>query len=60
MNIKEAPGIKPEIVAAICAGIMAMEAEKAAVSGKVKAVRIRKTGGAWLIAGRQKVMDSRF
>jgi len=65
-----APGISPEVVAAISASInMVMcddDALIAAVTaavvharGGVSAVRITRTSNAWAAAGRQKIMDSR-
>lgn len=67
-----APGISPEIVAAIAASISMMDdtsisaellaAITAAVvhhSGGAHAVKIKRASNAWAMSGRQKLMDAR-
>ena len=66
----EAPGLTPEIVAAISAGInmvMSDDAELIAAiaavvvhaGGGAGALRIKRTSNAWAASGRQKIMDGR-
>lgn len=50
----EAPGISPEVVAAIAASIYAMMGTE-----QVLAVRINRSGNQWAATGRQRLMDSR-
>lgn len=69
--VPAADGIPPEVLAAISASVgIAMEGASAeliaAVTatiahalGGAKAVRFKRTSGAWVAAGRQKIMDSR-
>lgn len=65
MNIKEAPGIKPEIVAAICAAVEVVFADERAGTAAAKAhgaraaLIIKRSDRAWVNYGRQKIMDSR-
>lgn len=51
--INVAPGISPEIVAAIMASVYTM------MGTRKVAVQIKHTNKAWVAAGRQKIMDAR-
>jgi hypothetical protein len=69
MAVQEAPGIKPEVIAAISASIGLVLDDDSEIMAAVAAaiihargglaVRIKRTSNAWGAIGRQKLMDSR-